>query len=333
MALSYSFADVEQLWINNGGNPIWAPLAAGIAMAESGGNSTALNNNPNTGDYSVGLWQINYYGSLLGPRTALYGSPSTLQGDPNAQARAAVQLSGNGSNWQPWQTDKAWNAWQAAGAPTGPNAQTVQGWLSSAGVGTGGSSAATIPAVTTSTAGGGQGGAPYTPSSVPGVPATPPPLPDFTLNPYNELSRVLTWTGEFGAWAIFIFVVFLFGALLMVLGLVILVVLFAAPVAAPVAAAVTGRTPVGRVVKGASNLGARRQQAQASNQRAQNTATRLELQERRVANQEGARARRTYERGTSTPGPGRPLTEAERARRRERRRREGFSVDRQPATA
>jgi hypothetical protein len=65
---------------------------AAIALAESGGNSTALNDNSGTGDYSVGLWQINYYGGLLAPRTAAYGSPSSLQADPAAQAKAAVSI-------------------------------------------------------------------------------------------------------------------------------------------------------------------------------------------------------------------------------------------------
>ena len=35
-----------------------------IAMAESSGDSAALNNNPNTGDLSYGLWQINMIGDM-----------------------------------------------------------------------------------------------------------------------------------------------------------------------------------------------------------------------------------------------------------------------------
>lgn len=140
-----NFGQIETLWVQNGGDPKWAPLAAGIAMAESGGDTGALNNNPSTGDYSVGLWQINYFANLLGPRSASYGSPSELLKDPNRQAAAAVNLSGNGANWQPWQTDRAWNAWVAAGRPPGPSAQTVQGWLAGAGVPTGGAAAASLP--------------------------------------------------------------------------------------------------------------------------------------------------------------------------------------------
>jgi len=37
-------------------------LAYKIMMCESGGNPNALNDNPKTGDYSVGLFQINLYG-------------------------------------------------------------------------------------------------------------------------------------------------------------------------------------------------------------------------------------------------------------------------------
>jgi hypothetical protein len=136
-----TFDQVQALWIQNGGAPGWAPLAAAIAMAESGGNTVSLNNTPSTGDYSVGLWQINYYGSLGPSRTAEYGAPGTLQSDPNAQAKAAIQLSNNGADWGPWKTDAAWNAWQAHGAPATPSKATLSSWGVSLG-GAGGASAA-----------------------------------------------------------------------------------------------------------------------------------------------------------------------------------------------
>jgi hypothetical protein len=108
-----SFGQIEQLWIANGGSQAMAPVMAAIAIAESGGRSNALNNTPATGDYSVGLWQINYYGTLLPGRTAEFGTPASLQGNANAQAKAAIKLSNNGTNLGPWQGDpvvKAINA-------------------------------------------------------------------------------------------------------------------------------------------------------------------------------------------------------------------------------
>ena len=101
---TYNNSDLQALWIANGGSPQGASIAAAIALAESNGNSAALNNNPSTGDYSVGLWQVNYFGSLFTPRTAAYGSPAALLIDPNAQAKAAISISGNGTNWTPWST-------------------------------------------------------------------------------------------------------------------------------------------------------------------------------------------------------------------------------------
>lgn len=111
-----SFTQIEQLWINEGGDPAWAGTMALIALLESGGNTTSLNNNPSTGDYSVGLWQINYFGDLLGERTQKYGSPAALQGDPAAQARAAIDLLGNnGAGIGNWTTNRVAGA--APGAP------------------------------------------------------------------------------------------------------------------------------------------------------------------------------------------------------------------------
>jgi len=103
---SYSFADLEQAWITAGGDPSKANIAAAIAMAESGGNprSGELNNNPATGDYSVGPWQVNYFGSLGGPRTSQFGPSSLLESNLVADARAAVAISNNGQDFTPWTT-------------------------------------------------------------------------------------------------------------------------------------------------------------------------------------------------------------------------------------
>jgi LysM repeat protein len=83
----YSCSGLEQLWDQAGGNPGDAFLAAEVAMAESGGNPNALSP---TDDY--GLWQIN----------ASNGALATF--NPYENAKSAVVLSDNGSNWSAWTT-------------------------------------------------------------------------------------------------------------------------------------------------------------------------------------------------------------------------------------
>lgn len=84
---TYSYSALEQLWISQGGRSSAAPTAACIAEHESGGNPNAVSP---TNDY--GLWQIN--GSN--------GSLATL--NPQGNARSAIILSDNGSNWSAWTT-------------------------------------------------------------------------------------------------------------------------------------------------------------------------------------------------------------------------------------
>jgi LysM repeat protein len=78
---------LEQLWESVGGARWAAVTAASIAMAESGGNQYA------TGPFGErGYWQIN----------PVNGSLSTYNARGNA--RAAVIMSHNGTNWSPWTT-------------------------------------------------------------------------------------------------------------------------------------------------------------------------------------------------------------------------------------
>jgi hypothetical protein len=84
---SYSCSGLESLWKEAGGSSGEAFMAAEIAMAESGGNPNAVSP---TDDF--GLWQIN--GS--------HGALATL--NPLGNARAAVSVSSNGSNWGAWTT-------------------------------------------------------------------------------------------------------------------------------------------------------------------------------------------------------------------------------------
>ena len=84
---TYGCSRLEALWEQAGGSAGEAVMAASIAMAESGGNPSAISP---TNDY--GLWQIN----------VSHGALATL--NPIGNAEAAVSISGNGSNWDPWTT-------------------------------------------------------------------------------------------------------------------------------------------------------------------------------------------------------------------------------------
>jgi LysM repeat protein len=83
----YSCSALEGEWEQAGGSPAHALMAAEIARAESGGNPNAISP---TDDF--GLWQIN----------ASNGSLATL--NPYQNARSAIILSDNGTNWNPWAT-------------------------------------------------------------------------------------------------------------------------------------------------------------------------------------------------------------------------------------
>ncbi len=82
-----SCAGLEELWQQAGGSHAEAFMAAEIAMAESSGQQFA------TGTVGErGYWQIN----------PDHGSLSTY--DPLGNAKAAVIISGDGTNWTPWTT-------------------------------------------------------------------------------------------------------------------------------------------------------------------------------------------------------------------------------------
>jgi LysM repeat protein len=83
-----SCTGLENLWESAGGSHAEAFTAAEIAMAESGGRQYALSP---TNDY--GYWQIN---GSHGPALATF--------NPYGNARAAIEISGNGRNWGPWTT-------------------------------------------------------------------------------------------------------------------------------------------------------------------------------------------------------------------------------------
>lgn len=122
----YTLQDLEQLWVNAGGNPQAAPTAAAIAEAESSGGQTSTNVNTNgTTDY--GLWQINSAHFVENP--GVY-NPSQLTADPTYNANAAIMLSGGTKahpNWSPWST---WYSDPETG--TGPGQGPYLGWMQKA---------------------------------------------------------------------------------------------------------------------------------------------------------------------------------------------------------
>lgn len=89
------------------GIPMWPSIMlTAITGVESQYNTRARNINVATGDYSVGITQINYYGTLLGPRTRLIGlGPEQLRNAGlNEQAHATAIL-WRQSGLQPWMPD------------------------------------------------------------------------------------------------------------------------------------------------------------------------------------------------------------------------------------
>lgn len=87
-------------------------VAYNVMMVESKGNYTILNNNPRTGDYSVGCFQINLMGGNLlskyrvATTLGYTGSATVAELEPwlkNATNNVAVAHKlWLGSGWQPW---------------------------------------------------------------------------------------------------------------------------------------------------------------------------------------------------------------------------------------
>jgi Lysozyme like domain len=86
-----SCSGLEALWESAGGSRGAAFTAAEIAMAESSGRQYAANSNSN-GTVDRGYWQVN----------SIWGALSTF--DAAGNARAAVRISHDGTNWGPWTT-------------------------------------------------------------------------------------------------------------------------------------------------------------------------------------------------------------------------------------
>ena len=107
----YSFAQLQGLWINAGGPAAEAPIAAAIALAESGGCTTALNATDNGGTQSsFGLWQIS---------TGTHTPPSASWADGGTNAALAVGKYKGAGGFSPWGTyaSGAYKAFLSGGTP------------------------------------------------------------------------------------------------------------------------------------------------------------------------------------------------------------------------
>lgn len=120
--MAYSYGQLKELWVYAGGSADKADMAAAVATAESGGRPKIV-----SPAGAIGLWQImpfNAHGADLR--------------DPVANARRAVEMSGNGVNWRPW--DVMWDpperARSSAATYLSPNAPAMR-VLKSHGGGTG----------------------------------------------------------------------------------------------------------------------------------------------------------------------------------------------------
>lgn len=88
-AQGLTYDQVQNFWIQAGGNPQASAMAAAVASASSGLDPSITRTNPDS-TTSVGLWLIPKNGQPPG---------ST---DPLANARAAKELSSNGTDWSQW---------------------------------------------------------------------------------------------------------------------------------------------------------------------------------------------------------------------------------------
>jgi len=93
---TYSNAQLQSLWIANGGSSAKAATAACIAVHESSGIADETSPNPDGGT-NVGLWQLDTKGK---------GAGHTVEQlkDPNTNAKLAIVGSANGTDWSAWAT-------------------------------------------------------------------------------------------------------------------------------------------------------------------------------------------------------------------------------------
>ena len=123
---------LENLWILAGGTRATADLAASIAQAESGGDTSRINNTAypnlpgyhppaagNLREYSVGLWQINLLAHPTYTTTQMLGQVGN--------ANAAVAISNQGRSFGAWSTytSGAYKQYLQTGGVAAPQPGTV----------------------------------------------------------------------------------------------------------------------------------------------------------------------------------------------------------------
>lgn len=134
---TYTYAELEGLWINAGGPRALAPIAAAIAEAESGGNSAALNPSDNGGTQSsFGLWQIS---------NGTHTPPAANWQDGAENARLAVGKWKAAGGFSPWGTYDSGAYKRFLSGRTTPNTNVPGG---SGGGAAGGGGGAGVPAAT-----------------------------------------------------------------------------------------------------------------------------------------------------------------------------------------
>jgi Lysozyme like domain len=171
-----TYSQLEQLWISAGGAKDKAPLAAAVAIAESGGRQIRSKPNGN-GSVDVGYWQIN----------TVHGSQATL--DPMGNARAAIAISQNGSTWKPWCT--AWSTGACRGTYDPTGSSPVGRAYASRGSGAGAVPDTAVPGGTTGAAA----------ASLPTNPLTI----DFWTHTVDVVGNWMFYTGLIAAGAVVVF--------------------------------------------------------------------------------------------------------------------------------
>ena len=110
-----TFGELEALWIAAGGPAPWAPVMAGVALAESGGNPGSTNPTDNNGTQtSWGLWQISD-GTHNDPAVSELGAAGNSL-DPLTNAKEAVSKF-HGGGLGPWTGDPVARVFAGSSSP------------------------------------------------------------------------------------------------------------------------------------------------------------------------------------------------------------------------